>query len=133
LKPVIAVLAASIVGLLTASAASPSFDLQAAFDEARRNTRVNPGHDYEIKVGPIVHEALGDAIKECAGAQPHWEADFKVTVIVATDGRVERILSFSRQALVLCAIKKARSQLILPRPPEGSWPICMRLAFQYWK
>lgn len=81
----------------------------------------------------MIHKALSDAIKECAGAQPHWEAKFEVAVIFAANGRVHRILSSSKQALVLCAIKKARSRLLLPRPPRDSWPIGMGLAYMYWK
>ena len=133
MKTAITVLVVWMVGSFTASAASPSSDFQAAFDQARLNSRTNPGHDYEIKVRMIIHQALSEAIKECAGSQPHWEAEFRVAVIVAADGRVERILSDSKEALVVCAIKKARSQLRLPRPPQGSWPIVMGLAFQYWK
>ena len=122
-----------IVGSFTALAASPSSDFQAALDQARVNSQTNPGHDYEIKVRMMIHKAVSEAIKECAGAQPQWEAEFNVAVIVAADGRVERILSDSKQPLVVCATKKARSQIRLPRPPRGSWPIVMGLAFQYWK
>lgn len=122
-----------IVGSVSALSASASSDFQAAFDEARLNRKTNPGHDYEIKVRKIIHKALGDAIKECAGAQPHWEAKFEVAVIIAVDGRVHRVLSSSRQALVLCAMKKARSRLLVPRPPRDSWPIGMELAYMYWK
>ncbi len=133
MKTAITVLAIWIAGSLTASAASASSDFQAAYDEARVNRKTNPGHDYEIKVRTLIHKALSDAIKECAGAKPHWEAKFEVAVIIAADGRVKRILSSSRQALVVCAMKKARSRLFLPRPPRDSWPIGMGLAYMYWK
>jgi hypothetical protein len=133
MKTASTVLLVWMVGSFTALAASPSSDFQAALDQARLNSQTNPGHDYELKVRMMIHKVLSEVIKECAGPQPHWDAEFQVAVIVAADGRVERILSDSKQALVVCAIKKARSQLRLPRPPRDSWPIVMGLAFQYWK
>src|ERR1700742_433045 len=104
MKTATTVLLVWIVGSFTALAASESSDFQAALDQARLNSQTNPGHDYEIKVTPQIHKALSDAVKECAGRQPHWEVDFQVAVIIAADGRVQRILSPSKQAIVVCAL-----------------------------
>jgi hypothetical protein len=121
-----------VAGSFATAAASSSSDFQAASDQALQNIRTNAGHDYEIKVRPMIIKAVHDAVEECL-VGPHVEADFRIVFLISANGRVQRVLSSSKEPVVTCAVKKIHFRAALPRPPRDSWAIEIRMAFDYWK
>lgn len=132
MKVAITALVVWVAGSFAAAAASSTSDFQAASDQALQNIRTNAGHDYEIKVRPMIIKAVQDAIQECL-VGPHVEADFGIVFFISANGQVQRIVSSSKEPIVACAVKKIHFQAALPRPPRDSWAVQIRMAFDYWQ
>jgi hypothetical protein len=84
------------------------------------------GKDYAAKFSDWSTKAMLHAMDVC-GSQPSTNRYCDIIAVVATDGRIRRVLFAPSNPYAECVRKDLRLGGVAPRPPSDSWPVQIRL------
>ena len=106
---------------------APTREFTAAVAEAARKYRTTEGRAYAAQLMPSVAPALAKAMRACKSREFKTQSFYDLVFIVSPAGSVRRVRSTPTSPFALCIAAQLQLPASLAKPPQGSWPIHIRL------